>query len=634
MVKKKELFIFALLIFLGLFAFYIYTYINKTKINIYDGIEKNKIEYISYIMKNIEQKIINENKIRTHKQIKKLFTNKKVREKYENTISLILTPSIKYLYILQKDKYGRFRFLLDASKTDKSNFYQKFDVENPKYEQLYKIKKPQVIRHKDMDNLYLTYLYPIIVSNDIIAVINVDITTQIHKTIAKIIKPLETFFIFLVIFIFILILMTIVQVYNYFVTRKRIFTDPLTKLYNRNYLIEFSPMLNLEHYSVAMLDLDRFKIINDTYGHKTGDYVLSQSSKIFKNSIRETDILIRYGGEEFLLFIYNRDSEDSAVKVCERIRKNINNNIYNFDNQEIRVQVSIGLHEYPSLEKNLNEAIKVADKMLYVAKSEGRNRVINYVDSTKSTSTKIKNIDFVKLALEENRIVCYYQPIYNHLDNTIEKYEALVRIIDKDGQVISPIFFLPDLKYTNIHYKLTQRILQIVFNEFKDNDKSVSINLNFSDLINRDIENTIIETLRKNKQLASRITIEILESDEIDNIELFKKKINLIHLLGAKVSIDDFGSGYSNFKTILDIEANYLKIDGSLIQNIDINEKDFKVVKSIIHFAKEANMLTIAEFVHSKDIYDKLLPLDLDYMQGYYIAKPSSTLLSVKELFR
>ncbi len=455
MVKKKELFIFALLIFLGLFAFYIYTYINKTKINIYDGIEKNKIEYISYIMKNIEQKIINENKIRTHKQIKKLFTNKKVREKYENTISLILTPSIKYLYILQKDKYGRFRFLLDASKTDKSNFYQKFDVENPKYEQLYKIKKPQVIRHKDMDNLYLTYLYPIIVSNDIIAVINVDITTQIHKTIAKIIKPLETFFIFLVIFIFILILMTIVQVYNYFVTRKRIFTDPLTKLYNRNYLIEFSPMLNLEHYSVAMLDLDRFKIINDTYGHKTGDYVLSQSSKIFKNSIRETDILIRYGGEEFLLFIYNRDSEDSAVKVCERIRKNINNNIYSFDNQEIKVQVSIGLHEHPSLEKNLNEAIKVADKMLYVAKSEGRNRVINYVDSTKSTSTKIKNIDFVKLALEENRIVCYYQPIYNHLDNTIEKYEALVRIIDKDGQVISPIFFLPDLKYTNIHYKLT-----------------------------------------------------------------------------------------------------------------------------------------------------------------------------------
>ncbi len=153
-------------------------------------------------------------------------------------------------------------------------------------------------------------------------------------------------------------------------------------------------------------------------------------------------------------------------------------------------------------------------------------------------------------------------------------------------------------------------------------------------MINRDIENTIIETLRKNKQLASRITIEILESDEIDNIELFKKKINLIHLLGAKVSIDDFGSGYSNFKTILDIEANYLKIDGSLIENIYENEKDFKVVKSIIHFAKEANMLTIAEFVHSKDIYDKLLPLDLDYMQGYYIAKPSSTLLSVKELFR
>ena len=245
----------------------------------------------------------------------------------------------------------------------------------------------------------------------------------------------------------------------------------------------------------------------------------------------------------------------------------------------------------------------------------------------------IKDMDFVKLALEEDRIVCHYQPIYDYAKEKIYKYEALVRIIEPNGEVTSPAQFLPIIKHTNIHYKLTQRILFTVFEKFKNSRDSVSVNLNFSDLINQDIENSIIETFKENPDLASRVTFEILESDEITDIVLFKQKIKLLHSLGAKVSIDDFGSGYSNFRTILDVEANYLKIDGSLIKNIDKNEKDFKVVKSIIHFAKEANMRTIAEFVHSKEVYDKLLQLDLDYMQGYYIAKPSASLLNEKELF-
>ncbi len=426
--------------------------------------------------------------------------------------------------------------------------------------------------------------------------------------------------------------MTIVQVFYYIVTRKKIFTDPLTQLYNRNYLQEITPMIKLNEYSIAMLDLDRFKTINDTYGHKTGDYILSRSAAIMKESTRENDILIRYGGEEFLLFIYTREENNLALKVCERIRENINKNIYKYDNNEIRMQVSIGLHENPHVEKNLSEAIKIADKMLYVAKTEGRNRVIHYVESLNILNNK--GIDFVKLALEENRVVCFYQPIYDYTKNEILKYEALVRIIDIDGSVIPPMSFLPNLKHTNIHYKITQRILSIVFEEFKNNNLHVSINMNFSDLINDDIENTIVSTCKENKDLASRLTFEILESDEIDNLKLFKEKIQLLHSLGAEVSIDDFGSGYSNFKTILDIEANYLKIDGSLIKNIDKNEKDFKVVKSIIHFAKEAEMKTIAEFVYSKSVYDKLAKLDLDYMQGYYIAKPSPKPLRVEELFQ
>lgn len=637
MVKRKEFVIFFLLFLLSLFFLYVYSDITKAKNEIFDRIEHHQIEQISYVLKNIEKDILDSSENLGSNDLVAMFRNATIREEYEHIISLMLTSNVKYAYILHKDNENRFRFLLDASKSDKAEFYQKFDVTSPEYEAVYKEKKPQIIEQHDIENLYLTYLYPIISNGHVVGLFSIDITTNIQKIILESIKPLETFFAVLIIFVLLLMGMTIMQIFHYFVTRKRIFTDPLTKTFNRNYLEEISPLLNLEHYSLAMLDLDKFKAINDTYGHKTGDYVLSRASIIFKESIRDSDILVRYGGEEFLLLINNRSSNKTNIDICERLRSNISKELFTYDSNDIKVTVSIGLHKHPSLEKNLQEAIKLADEMLYVAKKSGRNRVITYDEkqsSKSSSSTSSKDIGFVKEALDENRVVCYFQPIYDHKSGEIFKYEALVRIVSKNGTIISPMQFLPGLKNTNMHYKLTQRILLIIFEKFRSNQKMVSININFSDLVNPDIEETIIKHLSQNHHLASRVTFEILESDEIDNIELFKRKINLLHSLKAKVSIDDFGSGYSNFKTIIDVEANFLKIDGSLIRNIDTNNKDFRVVKSIVHFARQSNMQTVAEFVHSKEVYEKLLMLDIDYMQGFYISEPKASLAEKEDLFK
>lgn len=637
MVKRKEFIIFFLLFLLSLFFLYVYSDITKAKNEIFARIENHQIEQISYVLKNIEKDILDSSENLGSGDLVDMFSNTTIREEYEHIISLMLTSNVKYAYILHKDSQNKFRFLLDASQSDKAEFYQKFDVTSPEYEVIYKEKKPQIIEQHDVENLYLTYLYPIISNNEVVGLFSIDITTNIQKIILESIKPLETFFAVLIIFVLLLMGMTIMQIFHYFVTRKRIFTDPLTKTFNRNYLEEISPMLNLEHYSLAMLDLDKFKAINDTYGHKAGDYVLAKASMIFKESIRENDVLVRYGGEEFLLLINNRSNNKINIDICERLRSNISKELFIYDGNDIKVNVSIGLHKHPSLEKNIQEAIKIADEMLYVAKKSGRNRVITYDEkqrSKSSSSTSSKDITFVKEAIDEERVVCYFQPIYDHKCGEIFKYEALVRIVSKNGTIISPMQFLPGLKNTNMHYKLTQRILLIIFEKFKSNQKMVSININFSDLINPDIEETIIKHLSENHHLASRVTFEILESDEIDDVELFKKKINLIHSLKAKVSIDDFGSGYSNFKTIIDIEANFLKIDGSLIKNIDTNNKDFRVVKSIVHFARQSNMQTIAEFVHSKEVYEKLLMLDIDYMQGFYISEPKASLAEKEELFK
>ena len=634
MVKAKEIFLFIMLFALGVFFIYIYFYVKQTQEEIFIKMQENKIEDVSYVLKNIEDALLSKNSILSKDDLISHLSNKKNRTNYEEMISLFITPSIKYIYLLCKDQDERFRFLLDASKEDKANFYQKFDVFNEEYALAYQTSKPQIIKQQEMQNLYLTYLYPIKSANEVIGVLSVDITSDIQSDILDLLRPLETFFVILIIFIFLLMLMTILQIFHYFITRKKIFTDPLTQIYNRNYLQEISPRLNLNHYSLAMIDLDHFKVVNDVYGHKAGDAILAKSSLIMKSSIRDNDILIRYGGEEFMLLLYNRDSKDDLSEIYERVRKNISSHIFTYEKNKIEMQVSIGVHENPATEKDLNEAIKVADKMLYIAKKEGRNRVIYHKDNSKSTKNlNSKDIYFVKRAIEEDRVLCYYQPIYECKSGKIFKYEALVRIIDTDGKIIAPIQFLPELKHTNIHYKLTQRILSIIFDKFKDSSENVSINMNFTDLINKDIETTLKNTFASNPSLASRVTIEVLESDEIQNTALFKEKVKLIHSYGATVSIDDFGSGYSNFKSILDIEADFLKIDGSLVKNIATNEKDFKVVKSIIAFAKDSNMKAIAEFVHSSEVYDKLSEIGVEYMQGYYIAKPCQRLLQSNELF-
>lgn len=635
MVKRREFFIFFLLFLLGLFFIYTYSEIAKAKEAIFERIEKHEIAQISYVLENMQQQIIEHAREHNSQDITTFFEDKEHTTQYEEMLSMMLASDVKYSYILYRDETKKFRFLLDASKTDKACFNQKFDVNAPEYQLAYNTKKPQLIKQQNVENLYLTYLHPIIKDGEVIALFNIDFTTDIKTIILKTIKPLETLFTLLTVFIVIFMIMTLMQIFHYFITKKKIFTDPLTKTFNRNYLEEIGSVLNLENYSLAMLDLDKFKMINDTYGHKAGDYILSHASKIIKNSIRDNDILVRYGGEEFLLLVNNRDN--AKRDVCERVRNNIAKEKFVYDGHEIYVTVSIGLHVNPHLEKNMQEAVKIADAMLYHAKKNGRNRVTIYDEKEQaaaSSSSSSKDLAFVKEALDENRVTCYYQPIYNHKTGEIFKYEALVRIIGEDGKIIPPYQFLPQIKDTNMHYKLTQRILALVFEKFRTNEKLVSINISFSDLNNPDIEETIVQALHADQYLASRVTFEILESDEVDDINLFKQKIQLLHSLKAKVSIDDFGSGYSNFKRIIDTEANYLKIDGSLIKNIHINSKDFKVVKSIVHFATQSNMQTIAEFVHSKEVYDKLLQLDIGYMQGYYIAEPKAQLATHKELFK
>jgi len=622
LVKKYEYFLFSLFIFFSLIFLYLYNYIGTIEKTIFTQIEKNHITHLNITLKYLATDMLND--VAKDGNLLDIIKDKDIRISQEKKLNSLISKNVQYAYIIFRDKHGKYRFLLDGSTKDKAHFYQRFDVENPKiYDKAYVTKTPQIIIHKKMQNLWLTDIYPIVYKNHTIALISLDTTTHLEYSILKLIQPIKHFFMLLIIFVMLLFLVGIINTIYSIRVQKKLFIDPLTQLYNRKYLAEIEPKLSLNKYAIAMLDIDHFKVVNDTYGHKAGDYVLQECSRLFQENVRESDIIIRYGGEEFLCFINKRakDKENNAYMVLQRLREAIKNNSFIYDNIKIACTISIGLENNPEKEKNLGEAIKKVDQMLYIAKESGRNRVQVSYDTYQEKT--ILDINVTRDAIENDMVVCQYQTIYNPYKNQVLKYEALVRLKKKDGSLIYPDNFLPALKHTNVYFKLTKQILRINFNRFKQRNDAVSINLSFNDIMNEDIIKFITKELQEQKELASRITFEVLESDEITNVEKFQTQLKKLHLLGCEIAIDDFGSGFANFKMVLDIEADILKIDGSLIKEINENEKVYMVVKNIILFAKDVGMKTIAEFVSSKEIYDTLLKLDIDYMQGFYIAKPT-----------
>lgn len=634
MVKLRESIIFFTLLFVAGVLIYSYQNIQTIKETTVSKIESHEVGHLESFASNIQRHLQSSYNIKDATSLYDLMSDDATRERFEQSLGVILSKHIIYAYMLQMDSSGKFRFLLDASSEDKASFYEKFDAESELYKDVYEDKKARFKKQQGLKNIYITYAYPIVIDGETIALLSFDLSTELQYSILKQIAPLERFFIVLSIIVVIFLLISIIQFINYLITRKRIFIDPLTQVYNRSYLEEILTKLDLKNYSLALIDLDKFKLINDTYGHQAGDSMLREVASIIKASLRESDIFVRYGGEEFLLLIYTRGDAILAEEIANRVRKNISSKIFHINDHELKITVSMGLHASPSYEKNIQEAIKTADIALYRAKSNGRNRIEIFSESFKGDTHKEFVLECIKDAINLGKVLCHYQPVYDAKDKKIIKYEALVRIYNKEDRLVMPNEFLPYIKGTNLYYKITKRVLEIVINNIKTELKSISMNISFSDLMDSDIFEMITEHLQESHLPKNIITFEILESDEISNTQLFKERVLALQSLGAKISIDDFGSGYSNFRLVLDSEANYLKIDGDLIKNIDKNEKDFKVVDSIVHFAKNSHMKTIAEFVHSKEVYDKLIELGIDYMQGYYISPPKEHLASEDELFK
>ncbi len=575
------------------------------------------------ISKNSSQSIYNLLK-QSNNYVEDIKNNEIIHRHIEKNLSLLLTKNIKYAYLLYRDKKGVFRFLADGAKdNDKAFINQKFDIDSPQWLEIFETKEPILIKQPLLHQLSITYLIPITKENNVEMILAIDFSVEKVEDINQIIKIIKYTIMSIILVILLFIIAFIIQTMKYVTAKKSAFVDKLTNVYNRNYLQEYKDFINLSDYLLIALDIDHFKKINDTYGHDVGDKILKQVANTIHLSIRiNEDIIIRYGGEEFLILLKTkRNNHLSALNVLERIFTNIQEKKYKISSDEfINITVSIGVNLTPGKSRTFQDAFKLADIALYNAKNKGRNKIEIY--SSEQNNNFYMTINDIKDAIEENRVLCYYQKIVNNENQETLHYEALLRIITRAGDIITPDKILPVIKGTFISRNITKCVLNICYEQLKKNQNiHLNVNLNPQDIVNDSIL-TILKNYANESNIANRFGLEIVESEDIINYDAAKRNLLMLKNLGYKLYIDDFGSGYSNFIYLTEIKTDFIKIDGNIIKKILDDKISYLVVKNIVNFAKESNIKVIAEYVSNEEIFNKIKELNIDYSQGYYFHKP------------
>lgn len=409
--------------------------------------------------------------------------------------------------------------------------------------------------------------------------------------------------------------------------------DFLTKLPNRRKLmadlkrfIELSKRLN-RPLSILLMDIDDFKAINDTHGHDAGDVVLKSVANIIKESVRGIDIVGRYGGEEFLVILPNSD-KNAALEVAERIRSSVEMSKFHIDSKNLKLTISIGVATLYEHGETPNELVKAADIALYRAKREGKNKVaiLQRDEIEKIVKLEFEAKDIITKALEEDRVAPFYQPIFDAKSESIIGYEVLARIFDSEKNSYTPAYlFVNDALKFGLGFQIDNIVQEKTFEYlYNRNIKDKMLFLNLSKFYFSDAKN--LDTLHNKVMFyglkPENIVLEITEEEAITEIIKVKEFIRYGKYLGFKFAVDDFGAGYSNFIYLKHFNVDIVKIDGSLIYNIDKDPDNRVIVESIVKIAKHKNIKTLAEMVETQQEFETLKSIDVDYVQGFYLSKP------------
>ncbi|MGM0594738.1 MAG: EAL domain-containing protein [Pseudomonadota bacterium] len=421
---------------------------------------------------------------------------------------------------------------------------------------------------------------------------------------------------------------------EYYATR-----DPLTNLYNQRLfweLLDYEIGRAQRHkyeFGVLVIDLDNFKIVNDTYGHSFGDKFLQLFAEGLKSAVRREDILARYGGDEFVL-IMPETGMDEVEQLSERILKEVAEvGTEAPDGTLVKCSVSIGMAIFPEHATEQKDLFLFADNMMYKAKTEGKGRVgVPTEDEVVEIFRELgEKSQIIFNAVEERKVIPYFQPIVRAVDDHVEAVEVLGRLQLEGDRILGANEFIELAEKMHIIHKLDYIVLEKALAEVARSDFAglIFINLSPRALVINEFIHEVRRIVQESGVTPQRIVFELTERDTVKNIGVMEQFVNELKLDGFKLAIDDFGSGFSSFHYIKRFPIDFIKIEGEFIANMLRDPRDEAFVNSIAMLARELGIRTVAEFVEDAEVYEAVKRVKIDLAQGYYNGMPDQVLRTV-----
>jgi len=414
------------------------------------------------------------------------------------------------------------------------------------------------------------------------------------------------------------------------------FHDPLTGLFNRTFLkkqLENLMLLTKRHnkkLAFVFIDLDNFKIINDTFGHESGDILLTEIANRLKKSVRQSDIVSRIGGDEFVVVLNDIENREQVEIILKKLQSVLKKPV-NIANNKIEITFSAGICIYPDDTENLNEIFQFADIAMYESKKSGKNK-FGFIDiNLKKEINKMYHIiDELKNALKkENELILYFQPKIDIFKNKVTGVEALIRWNHPKKGILTPYHFIDYAEKGGIIKLIDDYVLKTALKTLQKwkNDEilknlNIAVNISANKFNEPNFVEELQEMLQKYKINPSKLQIEITETLSMKNINYTINTLNKIKNLNIEIAIDDFGTGYSSLNYIKQLPFDVLKIDQSFIKDILKDRDDLLITKMIVEVSKILNKITVAEGVEDKHILEKVKALGVNIIQGYYFSKP------------
>lgn len=407
--------------------------------------------------------------------------------------------------------------------------------------------------------------------------------------------------------------------------------DFLTDLENRfaldKFLSELVQHKGQRRHIACLLDIDKFNLVNDSFGHEAGNFVLKQFAKIIQNNVGPNDRAYRLSADEFLV-IFDSLQLESAYQVVDKIINTVQDTVFDWSQMRINIHASAGIATISSDTQDASEVLSELASARTIAKEKGGNR-IHVFDKSDPESVHFHNqvlwVNRINKALDEDRFALRVQTI-KHLLGEGDLKEVLVVMLDEEGGMIPPIEFIPAAERFNLMPKVDYWVVNRVLEYLEANDNASEfmwcINLSGVSLNSEEFRDMLVDHISDNEQLAKHIVFEITETAAINNYELVKEFIDSLNHYGCKFALDDFGSGMSSYGYLRNIPVDFIKVDGSFIKQILENDYDQTIVKSICEISVQLGIKTIAEFVENEQVLDKIKEMGFDYGQGYHIDKP------------